>query len=420
LAVTDRQSNPVMQEADRLSAATRLMRQERFAEAIAAFDKALRLRPDDPVAHYLRGEALFLQRRLDEALDSHAAAIRLARRIGADLGAAMSGMVPGDFGWMSHMLLGDFESAWRLADADRDRRGHAGISGTDWPRHLRPVWDGAELRGARVLVRCYHGLGDTIHFARYLPLLAKRAARVRVEAQPELIPLLRTLPGCFDLLPLGAEDHPPARFGCNAEIDVTELPHAFRTTIGGIPAAIPYLRAERDRSDEAARRLSAASRSRRVGLVWAAGAWKTERSVRLEKLSPLAAIPGVVLVNLQRGPEYRISREPPVLPSMIEVFATDAIAEAAATIANLDLVVTVDTMVAHLAGALGVPVWLMLHFAADWRWLTDRTRSPWYPTMRLFRQKLPGDWDAVIAEVVEALIAVAADRDRHRSVVDAP
>ena len=159
------------------------------------FDAALRHCPDDPAMHYLRGEALFLQRRLDEALDSHAAASRLAARAGADRGAAMSGLVPGDFGWMSHMLRGDFESAWRLADADRERRRRAGITGADWPRHMRPVWDGAELAGMRVLVRCYHGLGDTIQFARYLPLLAERAALVRVEAQPELIPLLRGLPG---------------------------------------------------------------------------------------------------------------------------------------------------------------------------------------------------------------------------------
>ena len=141
----------------------------------------------------------------------------------------MSGLVPGDFGWMSHMLRGDFEGAWRLADADRDRRRRAGIIGANWPRHMRPVWDGAELAGARVLVRCYHGFGDTIQFARYLPLLAERAALVRVEAQPELIPLLRNLPRIADLMPLGTEERPLARFGCDAEIDVTELPHAFRT-----------------------------------------------------------------------------------------------------------------------------------------------------------------------------------------------
>ncbi len=229
-----------------------------------------------------------------------------------------------------------------------------------------------------------------------------------VEAQPELRCLLGGVPGIGDLVPLAEEDYPPARFGCDAEIDVTELPHAFRTTAGSIPRPIPYLSAERGRSAEATRRLSAVPGRVRVGLVWAAGEWKPERSLRLEQLSPLAAIPGIALVNLQRGPEYRSWRETPTSLPMIEVFDSDAIADAAATIANLDLVITVDTMVAHLAGALGAPVWLMLHFAADWRWLLDRPDSPWYPTMRLFRQKRPGDWDAVVAEIETALAALTS------------
>ena len=386
-----------MRNADWLGTGLKLMREQRLAEAVAAFDRALQHYPDDPAVHYLRGEALFLLRRLDEALDAHAAATRFAMRAGADRGAAMSGLVPGDF-----------ESAWRLADADRDRRRRAGITGADWPRHMRPVWDGSELGGARVLVRCYHGLGDTIQFARYLPLLAERAELVRVEAQPELIPLLRGLPGNIDFVPLGEQDHPPARFGCDAEIDITELPHAFRTTLGTIPAAIPYLSVEAVRAEAATRRLSAALGRLRVGLVWAAGAWRPERSVPLDRLTRLAEIPDVALVNLQRGPEYRNWRETPGLLPMIEVFDSLDIADTAATIAALDLVVTVDTMVVHLAGALGVPVWLMLHFAADWRWLLDRSDSPWYPTMRLFRQKRPGDWDGVVAEIATALRQISS------------
>lgn len=406
-----------MRDADWLGAGLTLMREQRLAAAVALFDSALRHCPDDPALHYLRGEALFLLHRLDEALASHAASCRLAARRGADRGAAMSGLVPGDFGWMSHMLRGDFASAWRLADADRERRRLAGITGADWPRHMRPVWNGADPAGARVLVRCYHGLGDTIFFARYLPMLAGRAARVCVEAQPELIPLLRTLPGNIDLVPLAEEDHPPARFGCDVEIDITELAHAFCTTLGTIPAPIRYLRAAPERTAEAAQRLSAAPEGLRVGLVWTAGAWKPERSVPLERLARLAAIPGIALVNLQRGPDYRRWREAPALLPMIELFETDDIADAAATVAVLDLVVTVDTMVAHLAGALGAPVWLMLHFAADWRWLLDRSDSPWYPTMRLFRQKRSGGWDPVVAEIAAALAALAAEPLAHPSVV---
>lgn len=381
----------------------RLMLAGRLAEAVAAFEAALRRRPEDAALHYLRGEALFLLRRIDAALDAHATATGLADAAGGDRGAAMSGLVPGDFGWMSHMLRGDFASAWRLADRDRERRRAAGVTGADWPRHMRPVWDGTGLDGARVLVRCYHGLGDTLHFSRYLPLLAGRAARVCVEAQPELLPLLRTLPGRFALSALGDADHPPGRFGCEVEIDITELPHAFGTTLETIPAAIPYLRADPRRANEAARRLAARTAGRRVGVVWAAGAWKPERSVPLGHLAPLAGVPGVALVNLQRGPEYRRWRETPAAPPMVEIFDTDTITDAAATIAALDLVITVDTMVAHLAGALGAPVWLMLHFAADWRWLLDRSDSPWYPTMRLFRQSAAGEWGPVIDQIAAAL-----------------
>jgi hypothetical protein len=302
------------------------------------------------------------------------------------------------------MLRGDFAAAWQLADRDREQRLRSGISGAGWPRHMRPVWDGRPLAGARVLVRCHHGLGDTVQFIRYIPLLARQAAAVSVEAQPELTGLLRFLPGIAALYELSeAEDRPCGDFGCDAEIDVTELPHALRTTLDTIPARVPYLRLEPDRAAEAARRLAAVSPGRKVGLVWAAGAWKPERSVELEGLAGLAAIPGVALVNLQRGPEYRRWRAARETLAMSEIFDSDDVGDAAATIAGLDLVITVDTLAAHLAGALGVPVWLMLHFAADWRWLLGRDDSPWYPTMRLFRQPRPGDWNPVLAAIAAAL-----------------
>jgi hypothetical protein len=381
------------------------LREWRLSEAAAAFEAALQLRPDSPIAHYLRGEALFLDRRIDEALASHAAALRHGiDRCDGGRGAAMSGMVPGDFAWMSHMLRGDFESAWQCADDDREQRRRAGITGRDWPRHLRPVWDGRPLSGMHVLVRCHHGLGDTIQFARYLPRLAETAASVQVEAQPELLGLLARLPGIDRLHALSAtDDHAAAAFGCDAEIDMTELPHAFRTTLDWVPAGVPYLRPDPGRVVEARRRLGRLGEGLAVGLVWAAGGWKPERSIGLARLDPLADIPGIRLVNLQRGPEYAGWRAAREGPAMAEIFGTGAVADAAATIAALDLVITVDTMTAHLAGALAVPVWTMLHYAADWRWLLDRGDSPWYPTMRLFRQRRPGDWDPVVAEIATAL-----------------
>ena len=390
-------------EAACVAAGRTLLAEGRLDEAIAAFDAALRFGPRNAGAQYLRGEALFLQRRLDDALASHAAAGRLASDDPAARGAAMSGIVPGDFGWMSHMLRGDFARAWQLADADREQRQRAGITGAEWPRHMRPVWDGTPLDGKRVLVRCYHGLGDTVQFIRYVPLLARRTHSVHVEMQPELLGVLQQVPGIAQVFPLGAQDRSRADCGCEAEIDVTELPHAFRTTIDTIPATIPYLFAEPAGMAEAARRLAGASQRLRVGLAWAAGGWKPERSVALDCVRNLADIRGVVLVSLQRGPEHRSWRERPGALPMIQAFDSDDVADTAATIANLDLVITVDTMVAHLAGALGARVWLMLHFAADWRWLLDRDNSPWYPTMRLFRQQRAGDWEPVVAEIAAAL-----------------
>jgi len=381
----------------------------RIDDALRSLRAASRLRPQAGAAHYLRGEAWFLQRQLDRALHCHELALRcgMDRDIAAR-GRAMSGVVPGDFGWMCHMLQGDFESAWRLADRDRDLRRGRPMNAATLPRHSRAVWDGSALDGQRILVRCYHGLGDTIQFIRYLPLLAQRAASVCVEAQPQLLELLTDMPGIDGLYGLPhSREYDCGQLGCDSEIDVTELPYAFRTKLDTIPAAVPYLCAKPADIAAAQSRLAALA-GRRVGLCWAAGAWKPERSLTPGQLAPLAAPPGVTFVSLQRGPAYdtwRVAREGPPIAAEL---SSDSVVETAATIAALDLVITVDTMVAHLAGALGVPVWVMLHAAADWRWLLDRNDSPWYPTMRLFRQSERGDW----ASVVERLAATLAARVR--------
>jgi hypothetical protein len=390
---------------DLIAAGREQLRCWHIEDALTSFDIALRLCPEAAAAHYLRGEALFLQRRVDEALRCHDAARRCG--IGRDIaarGAAMSGMIPGDFAWMCHMLRGDFESAWRLADRDLALRRRSGIAVDSWPRHMRPVWDGTSVDGRHVLVRCYHGLGDTIHFIRYVPLLVQRAASVCVEVQPQLLDLVSDMPGIDHLcgLPDGWE-HEPRELGCDMQIDVTELPHAFRTTIDTIPAMVPYLWPKPAEIAAARRRLVPLADCRRVGLCWAAGEWKPERSLSPDELAPLMAVPGVAFVRLQRGTAYESWRVAEMGPSFAAELTSDSIGETAATIATLDLVITVDTMVAHLAGGLGVPVWVMLHAAADWRWLLDRNDSPWYPTMRLFRQPAPGDWGRVVEQVGAAL-----------------
>ena len=284
------------------------------------------------------------------------------------------------------MRRGEFEAAWPHSDAALQVR--AGQPCWHLPRHLQHIWDGRPLAGRRVLVRCYHGLGDTIQFARYLPLLAAVAAEVIVWAQAELLPLLRTVPGITQLLPLH-DGTPEVTY--DVDVEIMELPHVFRTTLATIPAAVPYLHAEPLPLPKAPRQLA-------VGLVWQAGNWDARRSVPFELLALLAAVPGVQLFILQANAAAAGWRE-----GVGTNLGEFDLYEYARVIRGLDLLLTVDSMPAHLAGALGVPVWTLLHAEADWRWLTGREDSPWYPTMRLFRQEQAGEWAGVVTRVVGEL-----------------
>lgn len=294
--------------------------------------------------------------------------------------------------WMRCMRAGDFAGAWRVSDAVL--RSRAGQPCWHLPRHEQYVWDGTPLEGRRVLVRCYHGLGDTLQFARFLPRVSAVAAESVVWAQPALIPLLRTIPGVGDLLPLH-DGVPGAEY--DVDVEIMELSHVFRVTTDELPAAVPYLHADPAPLPRDGRLA--------VGIVWRAGEWDDRRSIPVSLLRPLAEIPGVALHVLQRGPALDERPE-----GFGTVSGSDDATEAARVARALDLVISVDSMPAHLAGALGVPVWTLLHSEADWRWMEDRDDSPWYPTMRLFRQPRPGDWPAVVARVAGELESLAASR----------
>ena len=300
--------------------------------------------------------------------------------------------------WMRHMRRGEWPEAWRISDAALRARGGAP---PDWhrPRHLQAIWDGTQVGGRRVLIRCYHGLGDTIQFIRFAPLVGALAAELTVWAQPALIPLLGTMPGVGRLLPLH-DGTPEVEY--DVDVEVMELPHVLRTPLDALPAEVPYLHPPRGPVWAA---VGGGWRDLSVGLVWRAGDWEPRRSVPFDLLRPLAAIPGVALHILQRG---RALEERP--PGFGILSGSDDILEAAGVMAGLDLVVTVDSMPAHLAGALGVPVWTLLASDADWRWMEGREDSPWYPTMRLFRQPRPGAWDAVVARVCSGLRGMVAAR----------
>jgi hypothetical protein len=296
--------------------------------------------------------------------------------------------------WMRHIRSGAWHHAWAVSDTVVRDRGGA----TCWhlPRHEQWVWDGRPLAGRRVLVRCYHGLGDTLMFARFVPPLRREATEVTLWAQPVLLPLLATLQDVGPLLPLhdGTPEVP-----YDVDVEIMELAHAVRAT----PDTLP-----RPRFDVAPAPLARDGRLA-VGLVWECGDWdRATRSVPPALLAPLAQVPGVDLHVLQRGPGLDAFVADP--PFAATVSGSDDVLAAARVVRALDLVITIDSFPAHLAGALDVPVWTLLPHAADWRWMDGRDRSPWYPTMRLLRQPRPGDWAAVVARVADDLARLAAGR----------
>lgn len=293
------------------------------------------------------------------------------------------------------MRAGDFAAAWEISDAVLRERAAAPCH--HWPRHRQYLWNGRPLTGQRVLVRCYHGLGDTVMFIRYAPLLKAIAREVIVWAQPALIPLLRTIRGIDRLLPL--HDGAP-ECDYDVDIEVMELAHAFRSTTVTLPRAVPYF-------DVPSTRLPPTNELR-VGLAWAAGDWDTRRNIGVSEIARLTDVAGVTIHLLQRGAALDDWRD-----SRAACSGSDDVLATAALMRALDLVVSVDSFPAHLAGALGVPTWTLLPEPADWRWGAGET-TPWYPTMRLFRQPRPGDWDAVMTPLTVALAARARDRRDNR------
>ncbi len=288
--------------------------------------------------------------------------------------------------WTEHMRHGDFDQAWEVSDALlRDR---AGGSCDHLPPEKRWVWNGSALSGRRVLVRCFRGLGDTIQFIRYLPMLKRVAAETIVSAPAELMPLVATVHGVDRVV---EEDYiPTPRVPHDVQVEVMELPFVFRTTRHDIPIDVPYLHVEP--------MPLAPWAGPSVGIVWKSGEWDPRRSVPFPLMACLPALTRVRWIVIQRGPGLD---EWDGRMGLLSPAAT--IFEQARVIRSLDLVITVDSMPAHLAGALGVPTWILLHAQADWRWLELRDDTPWYPDARLFRQERPGDWQPVLARVRDAL-----------------
>jgi hypothetical protein len=324
---------------------------------------------------------------LDEALSVCQRAIQLRPdHAGAHWNKSLVLLLKGDFaqGWA------EYEWRWQSKDFRSPRR--------DFPQ---PQWRGEDPSGRTILLHAEQGFGDTIQFIRYAPLLAGRGARVIVECQPELQRLLGGVEGIQHLTARG-EPLPPF----DLHTPLLSLPLAWGTRVKTIPGNVPYIKPDPALVGAWRGRLAGDS-ALKVGLVWAGSPIRKDdryRSLPLSSLAPLAGVKGVSFYSLQKGKATEQAQNPP--PGMNLIDMTEEIkdfADTAALISHLDLVITVDTAVAHLAGAMAKRVWTMLEFVPAWRWLLNREDSPWYPTMRLFRQPAIRDWATVIRRVAGEL-----------------
>jgi len=355
-----------------------LKQQDRLEEAIACYREALGLRPDYANAYANQGSAWYHLGNFGAAMECYDAALRI------DPSHPEARLNRG----LLLLLRGEMEEGWREYEWRWELR--------EFPRRRfeQPLWRGEPPAGRTILVTAEQGLGDTIQFVRYLPVLRERGARVVLECQAALASLLRDLAGTDAQIACGA---PLPAF--DLHIPLLSLPRL----LGGLPARVPYVPADPERVDAWRGRLEAEHRFR-VGVVWAGNPdhpGDRRRSIPMESLRALAEVPGVALFSLQKG-----ASPPSWMPQLVE--PAHEVADTAALLLHLDLLISVDTMMAHLAGAMGRPVWVLLPLVPDWRWLLDREDSPWYPSARLFRQESPGAWEPVLERVRCALACAAA------------
>jgi Flp pilus assembly protein TadD len=362
----------------------------RPAEAEASCREALRLRPNYPEAHYNLGVALRDLGRPAEAEASFREALRLRPNYPEahyNLGAAL-------------LLAGRFEEGWKEYEWRWKSKTFTTTTVIPPRDFSAPLWRGEAIGGRTILLHAVQGLGDTLQFCRYAPLMVGGAGII-LEVQAPLVRLLSRLPGVEEIVARG-DRLPPFDLHC----PLMSLPDAFGTTLDTIPAATPYLSADPALAANWQERLVGLD-GLRIGLAWAGeqrAVVDRRRSIALKALAPLGEVSGVSFVSLQKDGPAAQAADPPH-GMMLHDFTADLhdFEDTAALIVNLDLVISVDTSVAHLAGALGKPVWLLNRFDTDWRWLLNRDDSPWYPTLRQFRQPRPGDWNSAICAARDAL-----------------
>ena len=370
-----------------------LERMGRLDEAMASYDRALALRPDQPIAHNGRGLGLCAQGRYDEAVAAFTRAVEIKPDYAeAHFHRALVLLLTGRFaeGWE------EYEWRWAPAKARAAR-----------PPFELPDWNGEALAGKGIYLYLEQGYGDAIMFVRYAPMVAARGGTVLFCVRPALKELLKGLPN----VQVGVDGDTGPR--CDYMCPLLSLPRVFKTDLASIPADVPYIHAAPERIAKWRPRVPHDGRLN-VGLVWAGGrdfAGDRQRTMGLAPMLPLLGNPSIRCVSLHAELRENDAALMAQHPEIVHFGAELAdFADTAAVIGELDLVISVDSAVAHLAGAMAKPVWILLPFNPDFRWLLGRDDSPWYPTARLFRQPAAGDWASAIARVREALAALAQSK----------
>ena len=368
--------------------------------ALECSQRASALNPRLVAAHNHQGVALFEMGRRQEALASYDRALALEpNQADAHKNRALLWLLEGKLseGWT------EYEWRWKCAESPP-------------PSFAQPPWDGSPLEGRTILLYAEQGLGDTLQFVRYAQLVCERGGRVILSCQRALVPLLER---CRHIERLVAQGDPLPPFDVHAPL--VSLPRIFGTTLDNVPATAPYLDAD-PRLVERWREEVRALAGFKIGIAWQGSRnYRRDRarSVPLAAFVALAAVPGVRLISLQKGDGSEQLGDVAGRCAVLDLASrldesSGAFMDTAAVMKNLDLVITSDTSIPHLAGALGVPVWVALPHICDWRWLLDRDDSPWYPTMRLFRQAVRGDWQEVFERIAAALATRLA---KHQSVL---
>jgi tetratricopeptide (TPR) repeat protein len=366
-------------------------------DALAAFDRALMLDPNIAEAWLGRGNVFTVLKRLDDALAGYDKAIALE----PDFATAYFNRARGN------LIVGRYKQGWK----DYEWRWQAKHFPSRRPDLKVPDWQGENLSGRRLLVYGEQGLGDTIQFARYLPLLAQLGGKITFLTLEKLTRLFRQSIPSVNIISTLDQLH-----AIDAQVALISLPYRFDTDLSSVPNIVPYLHAEAELETSWRTRID--SHGFKIGIAWQGnpiGAIDEGRSIPLKEFARLDHIPGVRLISLQKHVGLDQLSELPndiKIETLDDAFdnGLDAFIDTAAVMANLDLIITSDTSIAHLAGALGRPTWVALKHVPDWRWMLDREDSPWYPTLRLFRQSQRDDWESVFAKIEESLQALLREK----------